>query len=103
MDKHETLTNEFVRKKFKSQFELVNYAIKLTEQLIKSGRTPRGFSDNLNPAVIIIEEIEDGKDHLDPILPQEPKAQVEEINQKEQAVEPNVKPAEKKRARRILA
>ena len=99
----ESLTNEFVRKKFKSQFELVNYAIKLSEQLIRSGRAPRVPSDNQNPAVIVIEEIEEGRDQLESLIDDEPKTpSPAEIEIKDEAIEMHVKP-ERKKARRILA
>jgi len=61
------LTNEELRKKFKSQFELVNYSISLAENMIKSGRGPRVKSDNQNRALNILEEIITGKDQFDEI------------------------------------
>lgn len=67
MDKKDPLTKEAIRQKFKSQFDLVNYAIKLSKQFIHSGRAPRIRGDNKNPAVIIIGEIEEGKDQFDDI------------------------------------
>jgi DNA-directed RNA polymerase subunit K/omega len=106
MEKRKPLTNESIKSKFKSQFELVNYAIKLAEQMIHSGRAPQVSIDNQNTAVIIIEEIEVGKDKMLDILPVS----------KEIIAEPQLanavssqdtsfpsKPKEKKKARRILA
>lgn len=67
MDIENSLTNENIKSKFKSQFELVNYSILMAEQLIRSGRAPRVDIDNLNPAVVVVEEIEEGEDTLEPI------------------------------------
>ena len=61
------LTNEDMTKKFKSSFELVNYAIQLAENMIKSGRDARVKSDLQNRAMLILEEIHEGKDHFDEI------------------------------------
>lgn len=96
------LTNESIRKKFGSQFELVNYAIKLSEQMIHSGRAPLVYIENENPAVIVIEEIEEGKDILDETLLARP---LKNGVEKDGEVAPvlSVKPVEKKKTRRILA
>ena len=48
-------------KKFKSSFDLVNYAIKLAENMIKTGRDARVKSDVQNRAMLILEEIRRGK------------------------------------------
>ena len=69
MEIKEPLTNEKVVKKFKSQFELVSYAIKLAENMIKTGRGPRVEIDNQNCALQVIAEIAQGKDLLDEIVP----------------------------------
>lgn len=61
------ITNEEIRKKFSSSFELVNYAISLAENMIKSGREARVKSDVENRALLVLEEIYAGKDKLDPI------------------------------------
>lgn len=61
------LTNEDMTKKFKSSFELVNYAIKLADNMIKTGRDARVKSDVQNRAMLILEEIHEGKDHFDEI------------------------------------
>jgi DNA-directed RNA polymerase subunit K/omega len=58
------LTKEKFRKKFVNQFELVNHAIKLAENMIRSGRPPRVIVDGDNPAVAVLAEIEEGKDQL---------------------------------------
>lgn len=61
------LTNENITAKFKSSFELVIYAIKLAEDMIKTGRDARVKSEVQNRAMLILEEIREGKDHLDEI------------------------------------
>jgi len=61
------LTNEEVTKKFKSSFDLVNYAIQLAENMIHTGRDARVKSDVQNRAMLILEEIEEGKDKFDEI------------------------------------
>lgn len=111
MDIQESLTNEGVVKKFKSQFDLVNYAISLASQMINSGRAARVDIDNLNPAVVIIEEIAMGRDKLDDVdekaEPQVNESKAEVSNSKSLTGEEKAlgsKPAEKKKkARRILA
>jgi DNA-directed RNA polymerase subunit omega len=65
MEKKEGYTNEKILKKFKNQFELVNYAIKQADYLIRSGRAPRVQSEIQNPAVIVVKEIDAGKDKLE--------------------------------------
>lgn len=61
------LTNEELRKKFKNNFDLVNYSISLAENMIKSGRDARVKSDCQNRAMLILEEIREGKDQFDEI------------------------------------
>jgi len=63
MDNH--LTNEKIRSKFDNQFDLVNYAIKLAVNMIKCHRESRVKIDSQNRAMIILAEIEEGKDSLD--------------------------------------
>lgn len=62
------LTNEEIRKKFKSQFELVNYAIRLAENMIKTGRDARVKTDAQNRSIQVLEEILLGKDQFDEIV-----------------------------------
>lgn len=64
MDKRDSLTNEKLKAKFISQFELVNYAIRLAENVIHSGRGPRVRIDTDNVAQQVVAEIQAGKDHL---------------------------------------
>lgn len=58
-------TNEDLSKKFKSNFELVTYAISLAKGMIESGRDSRVSAESQNYASLILEEIRTGKDHLD--------------------------------------
>ncbi|MCE2982304.1 MAG: hypothetical protein LW832_01940 [Parachlamydia sp.] len=67
MEKKDKFTNEKLAKKFKSNFELVNYAIKLAENMIRTGRDARVKSEVQNRAMLILEEISEGKDHFDEI------------------------------------
>lgn len=60
-------TNEILSKKFKSNFDLVNHAIKLAENMIQTGRESRVYSDTQNTATLILEEIQEGKDVFDEI------------------------------------
>lgn len=106
MEKKELLTKESIRKKFRSQFELVNYAIKLSEQMIHSGRGPQVDTESENTAVIIIEEIEAGTDKFE-IIPLISKEIITEPQTLKNGVEVHTstpaKPVEKKKTRRILA
>ncbi len=60
----DNLTNEKISKKFTNQFDLVNYAIKLADDMIRTGRSPRVKMQTENPALLILEEIAEGKDQL---------------------------------------
>ncbi len=61
-------TNEEITKKFKSKFELVNYAIKLAENMILTGRKSQVDESEQNPALNVIREIAEGKDKLEEIV-----------------------------------
>lgn len=63
----EQITNEVINKKFKNQFDLVNYAIALAENMLKTGRDARIKSVTQNRAMQIYEEIVTGKDQFDEI------------------------------------
>jgi DNA-directed RNA polymerase subunit omega len=65
--KKNQFTNEELSKKFKNNFDLVNYAIALAENMIKSGRDTRVKSDTQNRAMLILDEISEGKDQFDEI------------------------------------
>lgn len=60
-------TNEMLSKKFNSNFVLVNHAIDLAKNMIKTGRDPRVKSDTQNLAMLILEEIQEGKDQFDEV------------------------------------
>lgn len=76
MDLKENLTTEQLRLKFKSQFELVNYSIRLAENMIKSGREPRVKIEKQSAAMQILAEIQAGKDQFDEI-PETPPMQAQ--------------------------
>ncbi|MCB1113185.1 MAG: hypothetical protein KDK62_00320 [Chlamydiia bacterium] len=100
------LTTEDLKKRFPSQFELVGYAISLADNMVHSGRGPRIRTTNENPAVIVLDEINEGKDILDP-LPEADEI-VESVSVYAEAYakdddKDDEKPMEKKpKARRIL-
>lgn len=64
-DLKDMLTNEKLKKRFPSQFDLVNYAIKLAAQMIQTGRAPRVKSDVQNVALLILLELIAGRDQFD--------------------------------------
>lgn len=65
--KKENFTNERLSYKFVSQFDLVNYAIRLAENMIKTGREPRVKTEIQNRAMQILAEIAQDKDQFDEI------------------------------------
>ncbi|KAF3361433.1 hypothetical protein PHSC3_002064 [Chlamydiales bacterium STE3] len=66
METKDNLTNETLGTKFKSQFDLVNYAIRYVDRYIKSGRAPRVIKFEIqNPAALVLEEIRQGKDEYE--------------------------------------
>lgn len=73
----ENLTNEVFSKRFKSQFEMVNYMIRLAGNMIDSGREPRVKIDSKNIAIQIAAEVALEKDQLDDIVE---KRAVPEVN-----------------------
>lgn len=62
------LTTEKLKQKFKSQFELVSYAIRLAENMIKTGRTARVKIESQNIAAQASAEIAANKDKIDEIV-----------------------------------
>ncbi|MEI8365665.1 MAG: hypothetical protein WCF65_04520 [Parachlamydiaceae bacterium] len=68
MDIKECLTNEKIRKKFVNQFDLVNYAIRLAENMIITGRDPRVKIDSQNRALQVLSEILNNKDKFDDVF-----------------------------------
>jgi len=67
MESKDRITTEDLRKKFKNQFDLVNYAIKLAENMILTGRAARVEIDAESRALQILEEISAGKDMFDEV------------------------------------
>ena len=57
MEQNQHLTNESISKKFTNQFDLVNYAIKIAVNMIKTGREPRVKIDSENKAMQVLAEI----------------------------------------------
>lgn len=51
------LTSERLRKRFTSQFDLVNYAIQIAENVVSTGRDVNVKTEVQNPAYNILEEI----------------------------------------------
>ncbi|MFA6915800.1 MAG: hypothetical protein WC222_05340 [Parachlamydiales bacterium] len=72
-DSKDRITSEFIKSKFTNQFDLVNHAIKLVENMIISGRSARVRIDSigLNPTSIILAEISENKDYLEDLLDDE--------------------------------
>lgn len=103
------LTNEELRKKFKSQFELVNYSISLAENMIKSGRGPRIKTDTQNRALHVLDEIILGKDQFDEIAVEVEEMIIveapvrDETNGKRRGSEFGSKGSFQKKGRKILA
>lgn len=109
MEFKEQLTNEKIRKKFAltssdSQFELVNYAIRLAENMIHTGRDPRVKVDSQNRSLQVLTEILSDKDRFDEIVHVEPQAlSSESKRQEEPSHRPSEKSPERKRIRKVLA
>lgn len=62
MEIDQNLTNETIKKRFVSQFELVGYLINQAKSMIRSGRGPTVRIVSDNPAVIVVEEVLEGRD-----------------------------------------
>ena len=105
MESKEQLTNEKIRKKFASQFELVNYAIRLAENMILTGRDPRVKTDSQNRSLQVLTEILSDKDRFDEIVVQEVQLSSQEAKRLEEAAYASVseKTAERKRSRKVFA
>lgn len=56
------LTSERLRKRFISQFDLVNYAIRIAKNWVETGRDINVSTDIQNPAFNILEEIASHKE-----------------------------------------
>lgn len=98
MENKDHITNETLGDKFKSQFDLVNYAIRLADNFIKSGRPPRIIKLEVqNPAALILEEIRQGKDQFENILEE---VKVSFYDERNDPIETNHR-SEKKKPRRL--
>lgn len=103
MDYKDQLTNEKISKRFASQFELVNYAIRLAENMIYSGRDARVKVDSQNRSLQVVSEIFCNKDRIDEIITTEPNGYVEEHTRAEDYHhKTSEKSVERKKNRRIL-
>jgi DNA-directed RNA polymerase subunit omega len=109
MDIKDYLTNEKITKKFKSQFELVSYSIRLVENMILSGRDSRVKSDSQNRATQILSEILNGKDKFDEIreeVHEDVIAESEYIrkaDERQSSQAASMRTTERKKSRKVLA
>ena len=71
MEARDSLTNESLNKKFKSQFDLVSYAIRLASNMIHTGRDARVRIDSQNRAMQVLAEIRNGEDRFDELIVKE--------------------------------
>lgn len=62
MDVKDLLTNEKLTRRFKSLFELVNYSIRVAEEMLKSGRDLHVRTDVQNPMYRVLLEILNDKE-----------------------------------------
>jgi DNA-directed RNA polymerase subunit omega len=102
MEYKDQLTNEKIRKKFVSQFELVNYAIKLAENMIQSGRDPRVKIESQNRSLQVLSEILNDKDRFDEIIYAEEEAPRQEYKRNDES-NFKEKNSDRKRSRKVLA
>lgn len=77
MNYDDNLTIESVAKKYDSQFEMVNHAIRLITNMIHTHRPARVKTASKNPAAQVIAEMRAGKDHLEEIKPEVPREETE--------------------------
>lgn len=108
MELKEYLTNEKIVKKFISQFELVNYAIRLAENMILTGREARVKTNTQNRSLQVLSEILNNKDRFDEVVAIE-EEEIEVSLKALKEIEPEApaptatKTSEKKRSRKALA
>lgn len=102
MESKDQLTNEKIRKKFTSQFELVNYAIKLAENMIHTGRDPRVKIDSQNRSLQVLSEILCDKDRFDEIVSVETEIEAPEPKRYEGSAH-SEKSSERKRSRKVFS
>lgn len=68
MDVEENLTNEGIMKRRESTFDLVNYAIKVAENMILSGREPRVRTHSQNVPMYVLAEIANHKEVFEDVV-----------------------------------
>lgn len=95
MEHRECLTNELLQKRFKSQFDLVLYAIKIAENRVKSGHDDLHDLDTENLATEILDEIAEGRDTFENII----QAADDDEEEDEEEVQPVVKAKGKKKVK----
>lgn len=94
-------TNEKLAKKFKSSFELVNYAILMAEEKIRSGRDSHAIdSDNL--VITVMKDLAAGKDILIPIIISPTVVEVLKIEQPNGKIDLSASEGVKKAKRKII-
>lgn len=76
MDKKDFLTTEALSKRFISPFDLVNYAIRLAENAIKTGRAMRVTSDSQNLAQELLLEIVHNRDTFEEVIDEVPEQEI---------------------------
>ncbi len=105
MEQKDYLTNEKVCKKFKSQFDLVNYAIRLATNMIGTGRESRVNVGSQNRALQVLGEIIQDKDRFDEIIAPAESASSEgrHYTNHEEHAAVAAKTTERKKSRKILA
>lgn len=97
MQVREFLTTEQMAKRFKSPFDLVNYAIELAKNAIATGRAMQITTDVQNLAQLILLEILNYQDTFDSAFDDEDEDDEEFIEATEEIVEQvKVKPAKQK-------
>ncbi len=67
MERRRNLTNEIVTKKFQNQFDLVNYAISVATNIIRTGREAHDSYGSENPALQALDEIATGRDKYEEV------------------------------------
>jgi hypothetical protein len=94
-------TNEKLSRRFKSPFELVNYAIHLAEDRIRAGRDIHEIS-NENLVVSVVKDLAVGKEHLMPVLIVKEKVEIVKAERSHEFVNDVVSEKPKKGKRKII-
>jgi hypothetical protein len=99
-DLKDNLTNENLGKKFKSQFDLVNYAIRIAENMVRSGRDLSSKTDVQNPAMQVLNVIVKEEDFIEDVLSKTSEGKdLEDINDLDIQVVEMTKISERKETR----